>query len=35
MANIWEKAIWILARNLNLGHSYIITIVLKIFGPIR
>ena len=29
MANIWGKAISILAGNLNLGHSYFITIVLK------
>ena len=27
MANIWEKAISILAGNLNLGHSYLITTV--------
>ena len=29
MANIWEKAIAILARNLNSGRSYLITAVLK------
>ena len=28
MANIWEKAISILAGDLNLGHSYVITTVL-------
>ena len=27
MANIWEKAISILAGNLNLGRSYLITTV--------
>ena len=34
MANIWEKAISILAGNLNLGRSYLITTVrMLIFGP--
>ena len=28
MANIWEKAISILAGNLNLGHRYLITTVM-------
>ena len=32
MANIWEKAISILAGNLNLGRSYLITTVRIIFG---
>ena len=31
MANIWEKAISILAGNLNLGRSYLITTVVKIY----
>jgi hypothetical protein len=30
MDNIWEKAISILAGNLNLGHIYLITTVRKI-----
>ena len=30
MANIWEKAISILAVNLNLGRSYLITTVFKL-----
>ena len=29
MANIWEKAISILAEHLNLRRSYLITTVLK------
>ena len=29
MASIWEKAIWILAGNLNSGHSYFITAVCE------
>ena len=29
MANIWEKTISILAGNLNLGRSYLITTVTK------
>ena len=29
MANIWEKAIWILAGNLNFRQSYLITTVIK------
>ena len=29
MANIWEEAISILAGNLNLGRSYLITTVLQ------
>ena len=31
MANVWEKAISILAENLNLGLSYLITIVKTLF----
>ena len=30
MANIWENAISILAGNLNLGHSYLITTVINV-----
>ena len=29
MANIWEEAISILAENLNLGRSYLITTVMQ------
>ena len=32
MANIWEKAILILAGNMNLGLSYSITTVREFFG---
>ena len=31
MANIWEKAISILAGNLNLGRSYLIVILLQLY----
>ena len=30
MANIWENAISILAGNLNMGHSYLITTVINV-----
>ena len=32
MAIIWEKAIWILMRTLNFGHSYLITAVFVNFS---
>ena len=32
MASIWEKAISILAGNLNLGHSYLITAVTECYS---